>query len=87
MFSYFGHGSQEEERYMGEEVDRYEEMLVPLDFETQGMIVGNGVSATLVRLLPPGALLHAIIDACHNNIVLDFPYVYVFNPKLDNPLP
>ena len=44
MFHYFGHGSQQEKRYIGEEVDGYDETLVPLDYETQGMIVDNEIN-------------------------------------------
>jgi len=81
VFHYSGHGSQQEEDYSGEEVDGYDETLLPVDFETAGMIVDNEINETLVRPLPPGARLHAIIDACHSGTVLDLPYVCVFNPR------
>lgn len=82
VFHYSGHGSQQEEVCKGEEVDGCDETLVPLDFETEGMIVDNEINETLVRPLPPGTRLHAIIDACHSGTVLDLPYVYVFKPRL-----
>jgi len=56
-------------------VDGYDETLCPLDFQTQGMIVDDEINATIVRPLPSGVKLHAIIDACHSGTVLDLPYL------------
>ncbi|XP_039121724.1 LOW QUALITY PROTEIN: metacaspase-1-like [Dioscorea cayenensis subsp. rotundata] len=74
VFHYSGHGSQQR-NYNGDEADGYDETLCPLDFETQGMIVDDEINATIVRPLPHGAKLHAIIDACHSGTVLDLPYL------------
>nr|XP_010941010.2 LOW QUALITY PROTEIN: metacaspase-1 [Elaeis guineensis] len=78
LFHYSGHGSQQR-NYSGDEVDGYDETLCPLDFETQGMIVDDEINATIVRPLPPGVKLHAIIDACHSGTVLDLPYLCRMN--------
>lgn len=80
VFHYSGHGSQQRD-YTGHEIDGYDETLLPLDFRKAGMIVDNEMNDTLVKPLPPGARLHAIIDACHSGTVLDLPYVCVFNPS------
>jgi len=80
VFHYSGHGSQQKD-YTGHEVDGYDETLLPLDFRTEGMIVDNEINDSLVKPLPLGARLHAIIDACHSGTVLDLPYVCVFNPS------
>lgn len=74
VFHYSGHGSQQR-NYNGDEADGYDETLCPLDFETQGMLVDDEINATIVRPLPHGAKLHAIIDACHSGTVLDLPYL------------
>nr|GLL21020.1 metacaspase-1-like [Ipomoea trifida] len=74
VFHYSGHGSQQR-NYNGDEVDGYDETLCPLDFETQGMIVDDEINATLVRPIPRGAKLHAIIDACHSGTMLDLPFL------------
>ncbi|KDO57707.1 hypothetical protein CISIN_1g016243mg [Citrus sinensis] len=74
LFHFSGHGSQQR-NYNGEEVDGYDETLCPVDFETQGMIVDDEINTTLVRPLPRGARLHAIIDACHSGTVLDLPFL------------
>ncbi|XP_059317976.1 metacaspase-1-like [Lycium ferocissimum] len=74
VFHYSGHGLQQR-NYTGDEVDGYDETLCPSDFQTQGMIVDNELNATLVRPLPHGAKLHAIIDSCHSGTMLDLPYL------------
>lgn len=74
VFHFSGHGSQQR-NYNGDEVDGFDETLCPLDFETQGMIVDDEINATIVRPLPQGAKLHAIIDACHSGTALDLPFL------------
>ncbi|OVA12735.1 zinc finger protein [Macleaya cordata] len=74
LFHYSGHGSRQR-NYNGDEVDGYDETLCPLDFETQGMIVDDEINATIVKPLPRGVKLHAIIDACHSGTVLDLPFL------------
>ncbi|XWS32465.1 hypothetical protein CRYUN_Cryun23aG0161000 [Craigia yunnanensis] len=78
LFHYSGHGSRQR-NYNGDEVDGYDETLCPLDFETQGMIVDDEINATIVRPLPRGVKLHAIIDACHSGTVLDLPFLCRMN--------
>ncbi|KAI8572469.1 hypothetical protein RHMOL_Rhmol01G0201300 [Rhododendron molle] len=78
LFHYSGHGSRQR-NLSGDEVDGYDETLCPLDFETQGMIVDDEINATIVRPLPHGVKLHAIIDACHSGTVLDLPFLCRMN--------
>ncbi|PKA53303.1 Metacaspase-1 [Apostasia shenzhenica] len=78
VFHYSGHGSQQR-NYNGDEADGYDETICPLDFETQGMIVDDEINATIVRPIPHGVKLHAIIDACHSGTVLDLPFLCRMN--------
>ncbi|KAF5744254.1 metacaspase-1 [Tripterygium wilfordii] len=78
VFHYSGHGSRQRD-YNGDEVDGYDETLCPLDFETQGMIVDDEINDTIVKPLPRGVRLHAIIDACHSGTVLDLPFLCRMN--------
>lgn len=73
VFHFSGHGLQKR-NYTLDEIDGYDETLCPLDYETKGMIVDDELNATLVRPLPRGAKLHAIIDACHSGTMLDLPF-------------
>ncbi|KAF5469933.1 hypothetical protein F2P56_010488 [Juglans regia] len=78
LFHYSGHGSRQR-NYNGDEVDGYDETLCPLDFKTQGMIVDDEINATIVKPLPHGVKLHAIIDSCHSGTVLDLPFLCRMN--------
>ncbi|CAO2827134.1 unnamed protein product [Amaranthus hypochondriacus] len=78
VFYYSGHGAQQR-NYNGDELDGFDETLCPLDFETRGMIVDDEINETIVRPLPRGAKLHAIIDACHSGTMLDLPFLCRMN--------
>ena len=78
LFHYSGRGSRQRNS-RGNEVDGYDETLCPLDFETQGMIVDDDINAIIVRPLPLGVKLHAIIDAGHSGTVLDLPFLCRMN--------
>ncbi|KAK2360347.1 metacaspase-1 [Trifolium repens] len=80
VFHYSGHGSQQR-NYSGDEADGFDETICPLDFETQGMIVDDEINATLVRPLPHGVRLHALIDACHSGTVMDLPFLCRMNSR------
>lgn len=74
VFHFSGHGSQRP-CHGSEENDGFDETLCPLDYETEGMIVDDDINSILVRPLPTGARLHAIVDSCHSGTVLDLPYL------------
>eukprot|EP00252_Welwitschia_mirabilis_P015738 TRINITY_DN3487_c0_g1_i3.p1 TRINITY_DN3487_c0_g1~~TRINITY_DN3487_c0_g1_i3.p1 ORF type:complete len:336 (-),score=-14.25 TRINITY_DN3487_c0_g1_i3:77-1051(-) len=78
VFHFSGHGLQKPD-LKGEEFDGYDETLLPVDFRYNGVIVDNQLNALLVRPLPPGVRLHALVDACHSGTVLDLPYVCLLN--------
>jgi uncharacterized caspase-like protein len=74
FFHFSGHGSQQR-NLNGSEVDGMDETILPVDFQTQGMIVDDEINMALVRPLPPGVRLHAVVDACHSGTVLDLPFL------------
>ncbi|XP_062079499.1 metacaspase-3-like isoform X2 [Humulus lupulus] len=78
VFFYSGHGSRERDKDH-DEADGVDETLCPTDYETAGKIVDDEINATIVRPLPYGATLHAIIDACYSGTVLDLPFVCRMN--------
>ncbi|KAJ7968217.1 Metacaspase-1 [Quillaja saponaria] len=80
VFHYSGHGSRELDDNM-DELDGYDEALCPVDYETNGKIIDDEINDTIVKPLPRGAKLHAIIDACHSGTVLDLPFVCKMNPN------
>ncbi|CAA2975551.1 Hypothetical predicted protein [Olea europaea subsp. europaea] len=78
VFYYSGHGSRVRDRD-GDEIDGYDESLLPVDYETEGRILDDEINATIVRPLPHGATLHAIIDTCFSGTFLDLPHVCSIN--------
>jgi hypothetical protein len=75
FFHYSGHGSQKQDED-SDEVDGYDETIVPVDAKSAGQIVDDEMNAILVRQLPNGARLTAIFDSCHSATALDLPYIY-----------
>ncbi|KAK6156842.1 hypothetical protein DH2020_011090 [Rehmannia glutinosa] len=78
VFHYSGHGSQVRDRD-GDELDGYDESLLPVDYETEGRIIDDEINATIVRPLPKGVKLHSIIDTCFSGTFLDLPNVCRIN--------
>ncbi|KAJ8775317.1 hypothetical protein K2173_020321 [Erythroxylum novogranatense] len=74
VFHFSGHGSRQRD-YNMDEIDGFDEALCPLDFETEGSIVNDEINDTIVRPLTSGVTLHAIIDACYSETVLDLPFI------------
>ena len=78
MFFYLGHGSQVRD-HDGDELDGYDESLLPVDYETEGRILDDELNVIIVRPLPRGATLHAIIDSCFSGTFLDLTNVCRIN--------
>ncbi|KAI4367483.1 hypothetical protein MLD38_023216 [Melastoma candidum] len=74
VFHFSGHGSRQRNIDM-DEIDGYDECLCPVDFEVAGKIVDDDINAILVRPLPHGTKLHAIIDTCYSGTMLDLPFL------------
>lgn len=74
VFYFSGHGQRQVD-CSGDESDGFDEALCPLDHATEGLLVDDTINETIVRPLPHGAKLHAIVDACHSGTVLDLPLI------------
>jgi metacaspase-1 len=73
FFHFSGHGGQVVDR-SGDEEDGYDETLIPMDWKVAGHIVDDECYDVMVRRLPAGARLTAVLDACHSGTGLDLPY-------------
>ncbi|CAL0309505.1 unnamed protein product [Lupinus luteus] len=80
VFYFSGHGSREVDHSM-DEVDGYDEAICPVDYEHEGKIIDDEINATIVRPLPPGAKLHAVLDTCFSGTALDLPFMCRINRK------
>lgn len=74
-FSFSGHGSQVADT-SGDEADGMDETICPADYTTAGQIVDDDIYAMLVKPLPPGARMHAIMDCCHSGTGMDLPLTF-----------
>ncbi|KAG9155346.1 hypothetical protein Leryth_023412 [Lithospermum erythrorhizon] len=74
LFYYTGHASKVRDTD-GDERDGHDEALCPVDYETEGRILDDEINTTIVRPLPHGVTLHAIIDTCFSGTLLDLPYI------------
>ncbi|KAJ1656894.1 Ca(2+)-dependent cysteine protease [Dispira simplex] len=81
FFHFSGHGSQVVDT-SGDEIDGYDETILPVDHRTTGQIVDDDMNSIMVRPLPPGARLTAIFDSCHSGTALDLPFVYDHQGRL-----
>ncbi|KAI0046796.1 hypothetical protein FA95DRAFT_1606608 [Auriscalpium vulgare] len=73
-FFFAGHGDRVKDND-GEEVDGWDEAIVPLDWKTAGYIVDDLIHHIMVKPLPPGCRLTAVFDSCHSGSALDLPYI------------
>ena len=81
FFHYSGHGGYKRDRN-GDEFDRFDETIYPVDYQNQGPLVDDVLFSTLVGPLVAGVRLTAFFDSCHSGTVLDLPYMY--NPDGTN---
>lgn len=80
VLHYSGHGGNVKD-VSGDEPDRRDETLVPLDFDSAGHIIDDDLFKALVVKIPKGALLMCLMDSCHSGTVLDLPYKFVADGK------
>jgi hypothetical protein len=64
VFQYAGHGSQAED-LNGDESDRFDESLVPIDYTTGALLIDDDL-ADVYRRLPQGVGLTLFMDCCHS---------------------
>jgi len=72
---YSGHGGQMPSTHGNINDDT----LVPVDYQTAGQIRDNTVYENIVKPLPQGVHLTAILDCCHSGTAMDLPYVFQAN--------
>jgi hypothetical protein len=81
ILHYSGHGGSIKDTD-GDEEDGMDETMIPVDYQKAGHIVDDEIHDVLVRGLPKGVRLTAIMDCCHSESMLDLPYVYSIDGNL-----
>lgn len=74
-FSYSGHGSYVSDTN-GDENDKRDEVLCPLDYSTSGFITDDDIYSNFLTKLPVEVTLFGLIDSCHSGSIFDLQYLY-----------
>uniref|UniRef100_I2CPA5 Metacaspase n=1 Tax=Nannochloropsis gaditana (strain CCMP526) TaxID=1093141 RepID=I2CPA5_NANGC len=82
FFHYSGHGGTARD-LDGDEVDNFDETILPVDFEAAGQILDDEIHAILVAPLPAGVRLTSVFDSCHSGSAMDLPWSYKVDGSLD----
>lgn len=72
FFHYSGHGTSVRD-HNGDEPDRKDEALCPIDYERAGFITDDEIREILLKL-PSGAKMTCILDCCHSGTGCDLAY-------------
>jgi metacaspase-1 len=75
FFFFGGHGSQVRD-VSGDELDGWDETILPADYPVSGPIVDDDIHKIMVRGLCQGAHLTAVVDACSSGTIMDLPFVH-----------
>lgn len=75
FLQFSGHGGQIPDS-SNDEHDGFDEVIFPVDYETEGPIIDDESYDILVRNLPAGVRLTVLFDCCHSGTGLDLPYNY-----------
>ena len=78
FLSYSGHGTYIRDR-SGDESDQKDEALVPLDYQTSGIITDDVVQQYLKRI-PNSCRVFSIFDCCHSGTMCDLNFSYHYVP-------
>jgi hypothetical protein len=75
FISYSGHGSYAKDKN-GDEKDKKDELLIPLDYTTKGVISDDQLNA-IFKKFSSNVQVFGIFDCCHSASVLDLRYRYI----------
>jgi hypothetical protein len=77
FFFFAGHGHHIPD-VNGDEISGMDQVLYPVDLTSAGCILDDHIYERLVRGVPPGVRLTAVVDACKSGTVLDLPFLYQY---------
>lgn len=75
---YSGHGNQIKEIISNNEIDGMDEVIVPLDWESDGLITDNKLHSIL-KNYNENINVKCIFDSCNSGTILDLQYNYYYN--------
>jgi hypothetical protein len=75
-FVFSGHGAKIRDDDWDEEKDGYDETLVPVDYQEEGMIRDDDLYDILIKPLPEGVHMTCIMDCCHSGKVVIISFLF-----------
>lgn len=73
FFYYSGHGSNITDR-SNDETDGRDEVIVPLDYESKGVITDDWLFQNMASRVPANVTLWSFTDCCHSGTMLDLKF-------------
>jgi hypothetical protein len=70
---YSGHGARIRDRNR-DDSDDVDEVLVPLDYSSAGLITDDWIFESVLTKVPAGVTLWTFMDCCHSGTILDLKY-------------
>jgi hypothetical protein len=77
FLSYSGHGSSIRDTN-GDERNGQDEVLIPLDYQSSGIIVDDWIRSEIIQKVPDGVFLFCLFDSCHSGSVADLKYFWQY---------
>lgn len=74
MFS--GHGGRVLDSPIDDQVESYDEAIVPSDFHVSGLVRDTLIFKTLLAPMRSGVTVTLIMDCCDTGMMLDLPYAW-----------
>jgi hypothetical protein len=76
FFHFSGHGSFVNDSAGGDETDRRDEVIIPLDYLTKGVISDDWLFSNMIAKVPANVTLWVFADCCHSGTMVDLKYNY-----------
>lgn len=76
FFHYSGHGSFVKDSAGGDETDGNDEVIIPLDYTTKGVITDDWLFSNMITKVPVNVNLWVFADCCHSGTMVDLKYNY-----------
>lgn len=73
FFHYSGHGASIQDK-SGDESDGKDEVIIPLDYKSTGVITDDWFYTNLIQRIPVGVKLFSFMDCCHSGTLFDLKY-------------